>query len=80
MTIEQMTAQLEAMKLELKEAKRATKTKQAVTAEIHTAKESGKLSIAISQGFRKAYMNIDQLAFIFNNRDSIESMMSQLNK
>lgn len=77
-TVEQLTSELEAMKQALKLAKQATKTKQAVTAEIHTAKESGKLSLSVAQGFRKAYLNKEQVMFIINNQEKMIDMIKSL--
>jgi hypothetical protein len=77
-TIEQLTLELESMKQALKQAKIAQRPKTPVTAEIHTAKDSGKLSIKIAQGFRTAYLNKDQIEFIINNQESVLQMANNL--
>jgi len=78
LTVQELEQQLATMKALLSEAKKANRPKAAVTAELHTAKESGKLSIAIGQGFRKAYLNADQVTFILDNQDSMKQMIAQL--
>ena len=78
LSVTELTAQLEAMKLLLKEAKQATKPKTAVSATLHTAKDSGKLSICVGQGFRKAYLNADQVNYILMNRDMMMEFIGQL--
>jgi hypothetical protein len=77
-TIDQLNTELELLKTQLKQAKQANRPKTPVTAEIHTAKESGKLSIAIGQGFRKAYLNRDQVTFILDNAEAMQQMIKGL--
>lgn len=78
LSVSELQAQLESMKLLLKQAKQSTRVKTPVTAVLHTAKDSGKLSIALGQGFRKAYLNADQIMFILNNQDEMAKLMSAL--
>ena len=78
LSVTELTAQLEPMKLLLKEAKQATKPKTAVSATLHTAKDSGKLSICVGQGFRKAYLNADQVNYILGNADEMKAFLTQL--
>jgi hypothetical protein len=77
-TIESMAAELEAMKLALKQAKMANKPKTPVTAALHTAKDSGKLSIKVAQGFRSAYLNAEQILFIIANSEQMVAMTKEL--
>jgi hypothetical protein len=77
-TIESMTAELEAMKQSIKQAKQANRPKTPVTATLHTAKDSGKLSIKVAQGFRSAYLNAEQILFIIANGESMIAMTKNL--
>lgn len=77
-TIESMTLELEAMKQALKQAKQANKPKTPVTASLHTAKDSGKLSVKVAQGFRSAYLNAEQIMFILNNHEQMAQMAGNL--
>ena len=77
-TIESMTAELESMKAALKQAKQANKPKTPVTASLHTAKDSGKLSIKVNQGFRSAYLNAEQILFIIANGEQMVAMTKEL--
>lgn len=78
MTKQQLEDAVKLLTAQLKEVKRAEKPKTAVIAELHTAKESGKKSIMIGQGFRKAYLNADQVNFILNNAETLTNMIKSL--
>lgn len=54
------------------------KAKTPVTAIMHTAQSSGKLSICLAQGVRKAYLNADQVNFILDNASSLKEMVAKL--
>lgn len=77
MTVENLEKQIQMLKAKLAETKRASKP---VEAKLHVAKESGKMSIAVGQGFRQAYLNKAQVEFILNNADLIRGFVVELDK
>lgn len=78
MTTQQLEEAVKMLQAQLKEAKKADRPKTAVQATLHTAKESGKKSICLGQGFRKAYLNADQVMFIINNKENMINMLDGL--
>ena len=56
------------------------RAKMPIECKVHTAKESGKLSIYIGQGRRVAYLNADQVNFILDNAELLQGFVNQLTK